>query len=406
MAEFRMPSLGSDMEKGTLVEWLKKPGDRVAQGDIIAVIETDKGAIEIESFQAGVFECSLVEIGATVPVGTPIAIIDDGGPAPAAAPAPVAPAPVEKPKPAAPPPKPTPSPAPAAPPPKPVAPAPAPSLKVSPAARKLAAERGVDLTTLKGSGPEGSIVYIDVEAALSAKPQPAPAAVPAKKTAGIDPAAMRHVIAAATTRAKREIPHYYLTHDVDITAMLAKLKRLNAKRTPDRRVLAAAVFVKALADALRQHPGFNGFYTDGAFRAAERVNVGLAIALRGGGLVAPALHDTDKLSLDEVMDGLRDLVERVRAGRFRSSELSDPTITLTSLGDRGVDTVVPVIYPPQVAIAGAGTPRLRPWVVGGKVRARTVVTLSLAGDHRAGDGHQGAVFLATWAELLQDAKRL
>jgi pyruvate dehydrogenase E2 component (dihydrolipoamide acetyltransferase) len=391
MAEFRMPSLGSDMEKGTLVEWLKKPGERVAPGDIIAVIETDKGAIEIESFQAGVFERSLVEIGATVPVGTPIAIIDGGGPAAAA------PAPVEKPKP-------TPPPAPAAPPPKPVAPAPAPSLKVSPAARKLAAERGVDLATLKGSGPEGSIVYIDVEAALSAKPQPAPA--PAKKKAGIDAAAMRGVIAAATARAKREIPHYYLTHDVDITAMLAKLTRLNAKRTPDRRVLAAAVFVKALADALRKHPGFNGFYTDGAVRAAERVNVGVAVALRGGGLVAPAIHDTDKLSLDEVMAALRDLVERVRAGRFRSSELSDPTITLTSLGDRGVDMVVPVIYPPQVAIAGAGTPRLRPWIVGGKVKARTVVTLSLAGDHRAGDGHQGALFLATWADFLQDAKRL
>lgn len=387
-----MPSLGSDMEKGTLVEWLKKPGERIAHGDIIAVIETDKGAIEIESFQAGVFERSLVEIGATVPVGTPIAIIEGGAPAPAT------PAPVEKPKPAAPPP-----PKPAAPPPrKPVAPAPAPILKASPAARKLAAERGIDLATLKGSGPEGSIVYIDVEAALSAKPQP----VPAKKKPGIDSAAMRQVIAAATVRAKREIPHYYLTHEVDLTAMLAKLKRINAKRTPDHRILPAAVFVKALADALRKHPSFNGFYTDGAFRAAERVNVGVAIALRGGGLVAPAIHDTDKLTLDQVMEGLRGLVERVRAGRFRSSELSDPTITLTSLGDRGVDTVVPVIYPPQVAIAGAGTPRPRPWVAGGKVKPREVVTLSLAGDHRAGDGHQGAVFLATWAELLQDAKRL
>lgn len=393
MAEFRMPSLGSGMEQGTLVEWLKKPGEKISPGDIIAVIETEKGAIEVEAFQGGTFARSLVEIGATVPVGTPIAIID-GAPGAEAAPAPLPP--------------PTPAAAPALPPKPeaaPSAPKPtfAPTIKISPAARKLAEERGIDLSTVKGSGPDGSIVYIDVENAVLAPPKAASAK---KAKAGFDIAAMRTVIAAATARSKREIPHYYLMHDVDITGMSAWLAEHNATRTPDQRILSAAVYLKALAAAIRKHPGFNGFFEKDQYRESERVHVGVAITIRGGGLVAPAIHDTDKLTLAALMEHLRDLVERVRAGRFRSSELSDSTITLTNLGDRGVDGVVPVIYPPQVAIAGVGTPRERAWVVEGKVVARQVVTLSLAGDHRASNGHQGALFLATWAELVQRPEQL
>jgi pyruvate dehydrogenase E2 component (dihydrolipoamide acetyltransferase) len=392
MAEFRMPSLGSGMEQGTLVEWLKKPGERITPGDIIAVIETEKGAIEVEAFQGGTFMRSLIEIGATVPVGTPIAIID--GASETATPA--APRPPEAPRPI----------------PLPAAPLATPwrdiglAVKVSPAARRLAEERGIDLTTLKGSGPEGGIVYIDIEnATLSARPKHAVA--PAKKAKpGFDTAAMRTIIAAATARSKREIPHYYLMHDVDVTGMAAWLAERNAPRTPDQRILPAAVYLKALAAAIRKHPGFNGFYGENGFQESEGVHIGVAITVRGGGLVAPAIHDTDKLSLDELMQHLRDLVERVRAGRFRSSELSDSTITLTNLGDRGVDGVIPVIYPPQVAIGGVGTPRERPWVVDGKLEARQVVTLSLAGDHRASNGHQGALFLATWAELVQGPEQL
>ena len=388
-----MPSLGSGMEQGTLVEWLKKPGESIAPGDIIAVIETEKGAIEVEAFQGGTFARSLIEIGATVPVGTPIAIID-GAPeaAPALAPPPRAEAPHPAQAEAAPPSTPAPR------------PSIAPTAKVSPAARKLAEERGIDLTNIKGSGPDGSIVYVDVEnAATPAKPKAAPAK---KAKAGFDIAAMRTVIAAATARSKREIPHYYLMHDVDITGMSAWLAEHNAARTPDQRILPAAVYLKALAAAVRKHPGFNGFFEKDQYRESERVHVGVAITVRGGGLVAPAIHDTDKLTLAALMEHLRDLVERVRAGRFRSSELSDSTITLTNLGDRGVDGVVPVIYPPQVAIAGVGTPRERAWVVEGKVAARQVVTLSLAGDHRASNGHQGALFLATWAELVQRPEQL
>jgi pyruvate dehydrogenase E2 component (dihydrolipoamide acetyltransferase) len=277
-----------------------------------------------------------------------------------------------------------------------------PGLKVSPAARKLAEARGIDLAAIKGSGPEGSIVYVDVENAV-AVPTAKPAAKKAKP--GIDPGAMRTIIAAATAQSKREIPHYYLVHDVDITAMTAWLAERNASRSPDRRVLPAAIYLKALAAAARKHEGFNGFYAGGSFKPSAAVHVGVAITVRGGGLVAPAIHDVDKLSLDDVMQHLRDLVERVRAGRFRSSELSDPTITLTNLGDRGVDGVIPVIYPPQVAIAGVGTPRERPWIVDGKVEARRIVTLSLAADHRASNGHQGALFLAAWADLVRSPEQ-
>jgi pyruvate dehydrogenase E2 component (dihydrolipoamide acetyltransferase) len=392
MVEFRMPSLGSDMERGTLVEWLKKPGETVRPGDIVAVIETDKGAIEIEAFEGGIFVRSLVELGQTVPVGAPIALIETQAvaelPTPTAArsvrPSPRAPA----------------APAVWSPPPARGA-----KLKVSPAARKFAAERGLDLGRVAASGPEGSIVLADVEAAASGKRRAEAAASAEERTFGPDLGAMQSVIAAATSRAKREIPHYYLTHEVDVTGALKWLAKTNAKRTPGKRLLPVVLFLKSLALTLRKHPSFNGFY-DGGFRPSERIHVGIAVATRGGGLIAPALHDTDRLSLDELMVRLRDLVARVRAARFRSSEISDPTVTLTSLGERGVDTVIPVIYPPQVAILGVGTPRARPWVVGGKVKPRDIVSLSLAGDHRVGNGHRGALFLADWANLMQHPEAL
>lgn len=386
-----MPSLGSGMEQGTVVEWLKKPGDQVAVGDIIAVIETEKGAIEIEAYNIGTFTRALVDVGATVPVGTPIALIDGEADASLSRGETALVTRQEEPTPPSPPPVLTTLPRPAG----------SPERKVSPAARRLAEERGVALADIRGSGPEGSIVYVDVENAVTAAATK-PGTPEAKKAAArFDIPAMRTVIATATARSKREIPHYYLMHEVDITDMLAWLAARNAPHPPAQRVLPAAIWVKALADTCRGQPGFNGFFTDGAFIPSERIHVGVAITVRGGGLIAPAIHDVDKLSLDEVMQHLGDLVSRVRAGRFRSSELSGSTVTLTNLGERGVDCVVPVIYPPQVAILGIGTPRERPWVVSGKVEARQVVTLSLAGDHRASNGHQGALFLAALAQLVQ-----
>jgi pyruvate dehydrogenase E2 component (dihydrolipoamide acetyltransferase) len=395
VAEFRMPSLGADMEAGTLVEWLVKPGDRVKHGDIIAVVETQKGAIEIESFQSGTLEKFLVDIGTKVPVGTPLALIRAEGEAkpaeakPAAAPAP--------------PPK---APAPAAAPARPsAAPVAAPALRVSPAARRLAEQRGIDLATVRGSGPQGAITYADVEVQLGA-PIAAPAAPEKKRAPALNLDAMRTAIAAAMARSKREIPHYYLTHQVDVMACEQWLAQKNAALPPDGRLLIGALALKAVALACRRFPAFNGFYRDNKFEPSAAVHAGVAIAIRGGGLTAPALHDADKLLLDDMMARMRDLIQRTRAGRIRSSEMSDPTITVSSLGERGVEALYGVIYPPQVAIVGFGKVVVRPWVIDGAIGPRSVVTITLAADHRVSDGHAGALFLAEIGKLLQEPDKL
>ena len=410
MVEFRMPSLGADMEAGTLVEWLVKPGDSVKRGDIVAVVETEKGAIEIETFETGQVEKILVDLHSKVPVGTPLAQIrteGEGKPAAvAAAPPPAAPplAAPPAPPPAPPPPR-APVAAPAPPPIARVAPGAAARGAASPAARRLAEERGIDLATVTGSGPGGAITYADVERRLGA-PVPAPPAPEKKRAPSLDLAAMRTAIAAAMARSKREIPHYYLEHQIDITPCEHWLAEKNAALPPDARLLMGALAIKAVALAARRFPAFNGFYRDNKFEPAQGVHVGVAIAIRGGGLTAPALHDTDRLSLDELMSRMRDLVQRTRAGRIRSSELADPTITVSSLGDRGVDALYGVIYPPQVAIIGLGKAAMRPWVIDGAIGPRSVITATLSGDHRVSDGHAGALFLAEIGKLLQEPEKL
>ena len=404
MVDFLMPSLGADMEAGTLVEWLVKPGDRVKRGDIVAVVETQKGAIEIETYQAGQIEKFLVELNSKVPVGTPLAQIRTEGEAKPAAVAPPPAPPVAPPRavPAAPPiiaPAVTPVRAPL---PPPVAPAAVAGARASPAARKLAEARGIDLSKVTGSGPGGAITYADVEQHLGAVVAP-----PDKKRApGLDLNAMRTAIAAAMARSKREIPHYYLEHQVDITACEHWLAQKNATLPPDNRLLIGALSIKSVALTARRFPAFNGFYRNDKFEPAAAVHVGVAIAIRGGGLAAPALHDADQLSLDELMSRMRDLVQRTRAGRIRSSEISDSTITISSLGERGVEALYGIIYPPQVAIIGIGKTVTRPWVVDGAIGPRSVITITLSADHRVSDGHAGALFLAEIGKLLQEPDKL
>lgn len=392
-----MPSLGADMEAGTLVEWLIKPGDQVKRGDIVAVVETQKGAIEIETFESGQVEKLLVGLDTRVPVGTPLALIKTEGEAKPAAAAPRAPV-----RPAVAPAIPTAKPAPA-PPPVPAAVAPGGRVRVSPAARRLAAARGVDLSLLTGTGPAGAIVHADVERGVPATPAPSAGR---KRAPGLDLDAMRVAIAAAMARSKREIPHYYLAHEVDITACTEWLIQTNAARPPAGRLLVGALTIKAVALAARRYSAFNGFYRDGRFEPAPAVNVGVAVSIRGGGLAAPALHDADQISLDVLMTGMRDLVQRTRAGRIRSSEIADPTITVSSLGERGVGTLYGIIYPPQVAIVGFGKVVTRPWVVDGAIGPRAVVTVTLSADHRVTDGHAGALFLAEIGKLLQEPDKL
>jgi pyruvate dehydrogenase E2 component (dihydrolipoamide acetyltransferase) len=275
-------------------------------------------------------------------------------------------------------------------------------MRASPAARRLAEERGIDLSGVTGSGPAGAITYADVERRLGEA-----AALPEKKrTIGLDLDAMRTAIAAAMARSKREIPHYYLAHQIDATSCEQWLTQKNATLPPDNRLLIGALTVKAVALAARRFPAFNGFYRGDKFELAPAVHVGVAIAIRGGGLAAPALHDADQLSLDALMSRMRDLVQRTRSGRIRSSEISDPTITVTSLGERGVETLYGIIYPPQVAIVGFGKIVTRPWVVDGAIGPRSVATITLSADHRVSDGHAGALFLAEIGKLLQEPDKL
>jgi pyruvate dehydrogenase E2 component (dihydrolipoamide acetyltransferase) len=281
-------------------------------------------------------------------------------------------------------------------------------------------ELGVDLSTVKGTGPGGAINKADVERAAKAAPAAAPAApaapsapapkpIPAPKPAVMSAekqAAMRRAIGAAMARSKREIPHYYLGTQIDMSRAMAWLQAENLKRPVTERLLYSVMLLKAVALALREVPELNGFWVDGAFRPGEGIHVGVAISLRQGGLIAPAIHELDRKSLSEIMVSLRDLVKRVRAGSLRSSEIADATITVTSLGEQGVETVFGVIYPPQVALVGFGKIVERPWAEGGMVGARPVIMASLSGDHRASDGHRGGLFLAALNRLLQEPEKL
>ena len=397
-----MPILGADMTAGTLIAWRKQPGDRVARGDIIAEVETEKGLIDVEVFVSGVLERILVEPGATVPTGTVLASIREDAPAPAAKAT------------AAPPVVSVSAPAPAAVAPPPIAPVAAgraggrERVRVSPLARKIAAQLGVDPTTLRGTGTGGAVTKEDVERAAAAPPAPAaPAATPtAPARPRMDAARMRQAIAAAMARSKREIPHYYLAHTIDLHRALAWLAEDNARRPVTDRLLYGVLLIKAIALALREVPELNAAWRGDHVEPRAAIHVGVAISLRGGGLVAPALHDTDRRPLGELMQALRDLVQRARSGGLRSSELSDPTITVTSLGEQGVESVFGIVYPPQVAIVGFGRIVERPWVVDGAVVARPLVTATLSGDHRVSDGHRGGLFLSSVERHLQAPERL
>jgi len=329
MGDFLMPSLGADMESATLIEWKVKPGDRVKKGDIVAVVETVKGAIDVEIFEEGTVMELVAQPGAEVPVGGLLARITGG--APAGAPAPQA-EPAERPR-------------------------------VSPRQRRLAAEQA-------------------------------------------PPRTMREAIGAAMARSKREIPHYYLEAHVSLEAALSWLAAENEQRPVTGRVLPAALLLKAAALAVREVPELNGTYVNGAFTPSKAVHLGVAISLKSGGLIAPALHDADQLPLAELMKQLADLVDRARRGALKSSELADGTVTVTNLGDLGVESVFGVIYPPQVAIIGFGKVLERPWAEGGRVEVRRTVAASLSADHRVSDGHRGGLFLTALDRLLQEPQKL
>jgi pyruvate dehydrogenase E2 component (dihydrolipoamide acetyltransferase) len=402
MSDFLMPKLGADMTAGKLVAWRKQPGDRIRRGDIMAEVDTDKGVIDIEAFADGLLDTLLVQPGAEVPVGTPLARIRSEGEAqpgstpPAVSPPPPAIQAIQR------------STVAATPPVVDLSAAELSRLRISPSARRRARELGVDPRRATGTGAGGAITREDIERAASA---PAAAQTTTSAAAPSPPPAdrnlrMRQAIAAAMSRANRDIPHYYLSNTIDLQPVLDWLKGQNEARPVAQRLLYGVLLLKATALALRAVPELNAFWQGDRLVPQPSIHLGVAVSLRGGGLIAPAIHDADRKSLDELMHDLRDLVARVRAGGLRSSELADPTITVTSLGEQGIDAVYGVIYPPQVALVGFGKVVQRPWCVGGQIVPRSLITASLAGDHRATDGHRGGVFLAAVDRLLQEPDKL
>ena len=392
--DYAMPSLGADMDEGRVIEWRVALGDTVHRGDLIAVVETEKSDIDIEIWHDGIVEEFLVEVGQLVEVGTPIARLRAVGeradtesatahPDASAAPAPAS------------------------------TPAPGDRVPASPLARRLAAQQGIELRTVSGSGPGGAVIEADVVAA-SATAQgadravgPTPAAPPAAARASRrSPGTMRSLIAERMATANREIPHYHLSRDLDVGALEMWLAERNASRPIAERILPAACFIRAVALAAARHRELNGFWIGDHFEPAESVNVAMAISLRRGGLVTPHIERADARTLDEVMAALGELVTAARTGNLRASWMTGATITVTHLGDSGADLVHGVISPPQVALVGFGRSRERAWVIDGEVVVRPVVTTTLAADHRATDGAVGSRFVAALAQHIDHPEDL
>lgn len=367
MIEFKLPTLGADMDEGKLLEWKIHPGATVKRGDIVAIVDTAKAAVDVESWVEGTVHELLIGVGDKVPVGTPIALILAPGESMETAHQPAGPAAAER-------------------------------RRVSPAARKRATELGINVAAVAGTGPDGAITLQDIE--TTARQTVAPTPAPDRG------AEMRRAIAAAMSRSKREIPHYYLAETIPMQLARNWLDQHNAERPVTERLLPAVLLLKSVALATLRYPELNGYWLGDAFQPAAAAHLGVAISLRQGGLIAPAIHDVAAKPLDVLMHELTDLVKRARAGSLRSSEMADPTLTVTNLGEQGVESVFGVIYPPQVALIGFGRVMERPWVEQGQLVAIPTVIASLSGDHRASDGHRGALFLAEIRTLLQQPDAL
>ena len=396
MSEFKMPSLGADMESAVLMEWLVKEGDHVEKGQVIAEVETSKGVIEIEVFEDGIIEKILVEEETECAVGTPLAIIrsedkisqervstvpestDESSESertvesrepetePASSLQPTAAEPEDT--------------------------VSEERVKASPAARRRARELNVDLAAL-ASGTDATIQLREVEAAAMVD-----------KTPAVD--GMRQAIAKAMSRSNAEIPHYYLSTSINMTPALEWLTTLNAERSIQERILPAALLIRAVVRALMEVPQLNGFWQEENHQISEAINPGIAIALRKGGLITPALLNAQEMDLERTMQALSDLITRSRSGKLRGSEMTQQTVSITNLGDLGVERVYGVIYPPQVAIVGLGRITDAPWAEGDSLAVRKVMQATLAGDHRATDGRIGALFLEKLNDFLQKPEEL
>lgn len=370
------------MEDGTLVEWRVKPGDKVKRGDIIAEVDTQKGLIEVEVFDEGTIAELLVEVNEKVPVGTTMARIQiekEPRPVEPAGSAPIlAAVPEESISPVL-----------------EIA-----RVRISPLARRIAAENNVDYTSISGSGIHGEILKEDIEKYMANRGKPPGV----RKAASSLPAAsasenIRKAVAAAMAKSNREIPHYYLEMHIDMSKSLKMLSELNTKRSLRERILPVTLLIKAVAVALRDVPQFNAVWED-TLVMKEQINIALAVSLKNGGVLLPAIHTADQKDLGQIMRDLSEILPRAKELRLRSGDLSDSTIAITSIGDFGAEKVAGVIFPPHVAIVGFGAIKEQPWAENGMLGVRRAIHITLAADHRATDGYTGNRFLLALEKAL------
>ncbi len=439
MADVLMPKLSDTMEEGKVLRWAKRVGDRVEIGDVLVEVETDKADMEVEAPAAGVLREIRLDEGASAAVGAVIAVIEEGGAGTAAGSGaaraePIEPAPPAESARRGEPPSAGPPGAEAAPlaessPPGGGTPTPAQQkARVSPLARSLAAELGVDPATLRGTGPGGRVVRRDVEAAARARsegpgggeavstiraegkpvrrpPPPAPPAPPAAAAQRVPLSPMRASIARRMAQSKREAPHFYLSVEVDMERAAALREEMKSSGTAASGVTLTHMIVKAAADSLRAFPELNARFAGDAVELLQEVNIGVATAVPDG-LVVPVIHRADRLSLIEIAAAARALTERARSRSFSGDDLTGGTFTVSNLGMYGVDRFVAVINPPQAAVLAVGSVAPRAVVRDGSLVARRTVGLTLSCDHRALDGARAGEFLRDLRERLENPARL
>ena len=381
-----MPSQGFDMTEGKLVHWLAKEGERVEKGRPIAEIETEKAAVEIESPASGILHTILVHEDQTLPVGTVIGVIADPGEKLSTSPPAIAPVQAISP--------------PAV---STTVPPPSPSqgrIKATPIARKMADEAGIDLSQIKGTGPDGRIVERDIQAAKATLP---PATVVSTQRMALS--GMRKAIARRMTESKSTTPHFYVSVEINMSEALKLREQLNALAPVGGQITVNDLVVASSARALTKFPVFNSSYRDGGLEHHAQINIGIAVAVNDG-LLTPVLHDADKKPLNAIAAESRDLGDRARAQKVRSDDLGGGTFTVSNLGMYGADEFFAIINPPEAAILAVGRIARRPIAAGEAILIAPMMKVVLSVDHRVADGVQAAAFLQEFRKLLEEPANL
>ena len=399
-----MPQMGYDMQEGTVVRWYKQEGEAVARGEVIADIETDKATVEFEAYTSGVLRKIVVDAGIAIPVGQLIAVITDpdeplpddleglssppsvapsnppdNGASQAAEATPIPPAP-------------------------PSGATPPGEVRASPIARRLAKEKGIDLTQVTGTGPGGRIVeqdVLDYQPSASAPPGAPAAPTPAAAPENVDLSRMRQTIAKVTSDSKRDAPHFYVTSDIDMTKAMQLRRDTNDAIPAESRVSVNDMVIKAATIALQRHPKFNAFFRGDHLQMNPSVNMGIAIALDAG-LIVPGISGCESKSLVEIAAASRDLIARANNGTLRNEEYSGTTFSISNLGMFDVDSFVAIIFPPHAAVLAVGRVKEQAVAREGQLAVAQMMKSTVSVDHRVADGAEAAQFLVEVKNLLEN----